>query len=156
MFWRICGYYCVGLVAEILYFWSINCNYQKDTKQMKTLYSIIFTIMFIAVSSFTYANKTAVKIIVPAKVAKGSQITITINVMHKGNTAGHYTDWVYLKINGKEVKRWLYDKTNLPADANFTLYYTYTVTDKTINLEAMGDCSIHGSAGVNKASINAE
>lgn len=88
MFWRICGYYCVGLVAKILYFWSINCNYQKDTKQMKTVYAIIFTLMFIAVSSFTYANKTAVKIIVPAKVTTDSQIMITINVMPKGNTAG--------------------------------------------------------------------
>jgi len=118
---------------------------------MKKIFLLFLTVMFIAVSGIAFANKTEVKVSLPAQVKKGSKITITINVMHKGNSVGHHTDWVYLKINGKEVKRWSYDKNNLPSDGNFTLTYTYTVTENTLSVEAEGDCNIHGTAGPAKA-----
>jgi desulfoferrodoxin (superoxide reductase-like protein) len=123
---------------------------------MKKISILLLTFMFVAISGLVFANKTDVKITVPSQVKKGSQITITINVMHKGNTPGHHTDWVYLKINGKEVKRWSYDKANLPPDGNFTLTYIYTVTDNVLSVEAMGDCNIHGSAGAAKATAKIE
>lgn len=123
---------------------------------MKKISLLFLTVIFIAFSGIAFANKTAVKISIPAQVKKGSQITITINVMHKGNAVGHHTDWVYLKINGKEVKRWTYDKNNMPPDGNFTLSYTYIVTENTLSIEAEGDCNIHGTAGPAKATAQVQ
>jgi len=123
---------------------------------MKKISLLVLTLMFVSFAGIALANKTTVKITIPAQVKKGSQITITINVMHKGNTPGHHTDWVYLKINGKEVKRWTYDKDHMPPDGNFTLLYTYVATDNILNVEAAGDCNIHGSAGPAKATAKIE
>ena len=121
---------------------------------MKRMPLFIFTMFFVILTTLAFANKTSVKITAPSKVKKGTQVTITINVMHKGNSVGHHTDWVYLKINGKEVKRWAYDKNTLPpSDGNFTISYTYTVTENTLSLEAEGDCNIHGTAGPAKTSV---
>jgi desulfoferrodoxin (superoxide reductase-like protein) len=123
---------------------------------MKKISILIFTLVFVTFANITFANKTSVKISIPNTVKKGSQITITINVMHKGNTAGHHTDWVYLKINGKEVKRWSYDKASLPPGGDFTLTYTYVVTENTLSVETAGDCNIHGSTGPAKATAKIE
>jgi desulfoferrodoxin (superoxide reductase-like protein) len=115
-------------------------------KYLLTFFAAIFMIIWFS----AFANKTSVKVLVPDKIKMGDQITITINVIHKGNTPGHFTDWVYLKINGKEVKRWTYTKTSLPPGGNFTLTYTHKVTENSLNIEAEGDCSIHGTTGAFK------
>lgn len=98
------------------------------------------------------ANKTSVEIKAPAEAKKGQEITITINVKHSANSGMHHTNWVYVKVDGKEVKRWDYDKKNLPPSNVFTLEYKFTPTaDCTI--EAEGNCNLHGSAGIQKATI---
>jgi hypothetical protein len=51
------------------------------------------------------ANKNQREIKAPAEIKKGTEVTLVINVFHKGNSKTHHTDWVFLKINGKEVKR---------------------------------------------------
>jgi desulfoferrodoxin (superoxide reductase-like protein) len=89
----------------------------------------------------------------PEKAEKGSEVTIVINVKHMGNTAGHYTDWVSLKINGKEVKRWEYTKEERPEAANFKLEYKWTLDAKT-TIEVKGNCNKHGSTGAKKAVID--
>ena len=98
------------------------------------------------------ANKTSVEIKAPAEVKAGTEVTIVINVAHKGNSKMHYTDWVYLKINGKEVQRWEYNKNKLPLTENFTIEYKLLVNEE-INIEAEGHCNIHGSAGKQTAVI---
>ncbi|MFO7370840.1 MAG: desulfoferrodoxin family protein [Bacteroidales bacterium] len=99
------------------------------------------------------ANKTTVEVKAPAEVKAGTEITITITVTHKGNSKAHHTDWVYLKINGKEVQRWNYAKDSLPLTENFSIEYTY-IANETLNIEAQGNCSIHGSTGPKKATVN--
>jgi len=98
------------------------------------------------------ANKTSVVISVPDSAKAGEEITIVINVSHSANSGMHHTDWVYLKINDVEVKRWEYSKDNLPPDADFTVEFKYTVPQdadiqKGLMIEAEGHCNIHGSAG---------
>lgn len=100
------------------------------------------------------ANKTSVEVKVPSECKKGTDITVVINVMHKGNSKMHHTDWVTLKVNGQEIKKWEYGKENLPPDGDFKLEYKLNVTDDT-KVEAQGHCSIHGSAGPQTASIKA-
>jgi desulfoferrodoxin (superoxide reductase-like protein) len=123
---------------------------------MKKLQSILLAIVFIAFSSFAFANKTKVKITAPATAKKGTEITITIDVTHSGNSSFHHTEWVYLKINGKEVKRWTYDKTSLPPSGNFQLTFKYMVAEDNISLEAEGNCNLHGTAGPDNVSVKLE
>jgi len=118
---------------------------------MKKLFFLI-SVLFFFTSTGMLANKTSVEIKAPAEIKKGTEVTIVINVFHYGNSATHHTDWVYLKINGKEVKRWQYDKENLPAAENFTLEFKVVAT-KNLTLEAEGHCNIHGSAGSKNATI---
>jgi len=55
------------------------------------------TVLFIFSGLNLLANKTSVDIKAPATVKKGSEVTIIINVTHKGNSKMHHTDWVTLK-----------------------------------------------------------
>ncbi len=115
---------------------------------------ILFPAILLFFSVELMANKTSVGIKAPAEIKKGSELTIVINVMHKGNSKMHHTDWISLKINGKEVKRWEYTKENLPPEGDFTLEYKTTVTEN-IKIEAQGDCNMHGSAGAKTAMVKA-
>ncbi len=100
------------------------------------------------------ANKTSVKVNTPSEAKKSTEVTLIINVTHKGNSKLHFTDWVSLKINGVEVKKWQYDKNNLPVSENFTLEYKFTVNED-VTIEAVGNCNLHGSAGSYKTTIKA-
>jgi desulfoferrodoxin (superoxide reductase-like protein) len=118
---------------------------------MKKMYFLIAFLVFFT-SAGALANKTRVEIKAPAEVKKGTETTLIINVFHIGNSKSHHTDWVYLKINGKEVKRWQYDKDNLPSGENFTLEFKTAVTGDLL-IEAEGHCNIHGSAGMKSMKI---
>jgi desulfoferrodoxin (superoxide reductase-like protein) len=106
---------------------------------------LVLVLSFISLSG-AWANKTKVEIKAPAEVKAGTEITITLNVMHKGNSKSHYTDWVYLKINGNEVKRWEYNKNALPSGEVFTVEYKVMVSED-LKIEAEGHCNIHGTTG---------
>jgi desulfoferrodoxin (superoxide reductase-like protein) len=115
-------------------------------------FAVSFIALFCLFVTGAMANKTSVEIKAPAEVKAGTEVTIVINVMHSANSKGHHTDWVYLKINGKEVKRWTYNKASLPPDSNFTLEYKYIATEA-LTVEAEGHCNIHGSAGLKSTVI---
>jgi len=108
---------------------------------------ILAPALFFLVSINLMANKTSVEIKAPATIQKGQEVTFVINVMHKGNSKTHHTDWIVLKLNGKEIKRWDYTKESLPATENFKLEYKMVVSEDG-TLEAQGHCNLHGSAGV--------
>jgi desulfoferrodoxin (superoxide reductase-like protein) len=114
--------------------------------------TVLFVVFFCLSITNLWANKTSVEIKAPAEVKAGTEVTIAINVMHSGNSKAHHTAWVFLNINGKEVKRWIYDKGSLPPDGNFTLEFKYIATEA-LTLEAEGYCNIHGSAGMESAVI---
>jgi desulfoferrodoxin (superoxide reductase-like protein) len=118
---------------------------------MKKL-AVSFIALFCLFLTGAIANKTSVEIKAPAEVKAGTEVTITINVMHNGNSKVHHTEWVFLKINGKEVKRWTYDKGSLPPDGNFTVEFKFTATEA-LTLEAEGYCNMHGSTGLKSAVI---
>jgi len=115
-------------------------------------------IVFFSLLCFTYinatANKTGTEVKAPAEVKTGTEVTIVINVNHSANSKSHHTDWVVLRINGKEIKRWTYEKSNLPPDSVFTLEYKY-IAGEDLNIETEGHCNMHGSKGVNKITIKA-
>jgi desulfoferrodoxin (superoxide reductase-like protein) len=117
--------------------------------------SSIALIFFLFLSLGSFANKTSVKIVAPEKVAAGTEVTIKIEVTHIGNTKAHYSDWVVLKINGEEYKKWEYTKDNLPDTQNFTLEFTIKA-ETDLEIIAEGNCNKHGSKGEDKVNIKVE
>ena len=87
-------------------------------------------VLFLILSGgFALANKSAVSIEAPPSVPKGSEITLRVTVTHKGNNFLHYTKWVQITINGKEVARWDYTSGNRPEAATFTKEIKYVVNE---------------------------
>ncbi|HOO98766.1 MAG TPA: desulfoferrodoxin family protein [Bacteroidales bacterium] len=122
---------------------------------MKKLFFLVPVLFFFA-SLNLFANKTTVSVKSSATlVPKGTEVTITISVTHKGNSKMHYTDWVTVKFNGKEVKRWEYTKTSLPSDDNFTLQYKMKVVENGV-VEVQGHCNLHGSTGAKTIELKIE
>jgi len=116
--------------------------------------SIIIVALFVVCAVPVFANKTSVEIKAPESVKKGTEVTVVINVTHSGNNRFHYTDWVWVKADGKEIARWNYAGGNLPENENFTKEIKLTVNADT-TIEAEGNCNRHGSNGIAKVIIKA-
>lgn len=110
------------------------------------------TVIFLFSGLSLMANKTSVTLKGPATAKKGSEVTIVIDVTHKGNSKMHYTDWVTLKFNGKEVKKWEFTKEKLPEAQDFKLEYKMVLSEDG-TFEAQGHCNLHGSAGAKTLAI---
>jgi len=124
-------------------------------KRKTWIYSIAVLAIFLMFNTGVFANKTGVKIIAPEKAAKGTEITIKIEVAHMGNTKSHHTDWVWVKVNGKEYKKWEYNSDSLPENQNFVLEFTVKA-EENLEIIAEGNCNKHGSKGENKVTIKVE
>lgn len=124
-------------------------------KHKFTIAGILSLFVFLLFSVSAFANKTSVKVIAPEKAKKGTEITIKIEITHMGNTKGHYTDWVYVKINGEEYKKWEYSKENLPETQNFTLEFKIKA-ESNLEIVVEGNCNKHGSKGEDKVTVVVE
>jgi desulfoferrodoxin (superoxide reductase-like protein) len=92
------------------------------------------------------ANKSAVSIQGPTEAPRGSEVIIRVTVTHNDNNPLHYTEWVYVMVNGKEVARWAYTAFSRPEAATFTKELTYKASDN-MEIKAEASCNVHGSAG---------
>jgi desulfoferrodoxin (superoxide reductase-like protein) len=101
-------------------------------------------LLFIAQTGF--ADKTGVSISAPEAAAKGSEVSVKLTITHSGNNMFHYTDWVYLKVNQKEVARWNFASDNRPEEATFVREVKIKVPEP-LELTAEGHCNLHGSKG---------
>ena len=121
---------------------------------MKKTWFVLFclTAIFLLSTGIALADKSAVTIIAPESTAKGTEVTIKLNVTHHGNNMFHHTKWVHIKVNGKEIARWDFSATNTPESENFTEEVKFTVSEPA-RIEAESYCNIHGSAGIAEASI---
>jgi desulfoferrodoxin (superoxide reductase-like protein) len=109
--------------------------------------SLIFLVMVIFLyGQDVWANKSAASIEVPENITKGSEITIRVTVTHNANNFLHYTKWLQIMVNGKEIARWDYTMFNRPEGATFTKEIKYKV-DGDIEIKAEASCNLHGSAG---------
>ena len=95
----------------------------------KFMISIGLLIVFSLSANSALANKSSVTIDAPESVEQGSEIIININVGHDSNSMFHYTKWVYVMINGKEIARWDYTWSKRPEGSNFTKEVLYTVNE---------------------------
>ena len=106
---------------------------------------LIFSVLFIQISS-ALANKSATSIEGPSSVAKGTEVTLRITVTHNANSPSHYTEWVKVMSNKKEIARWNYTQDNRPEAAEFTKEIKFKVMEDT-EVVAEASCVNHGSRG---------
>ena len=112
--------------------------------------SIAFGTLILAILSFqvapALANKSATSIEGPISVAKGTEVTLRVTVTHSANSPSHYTEWLQVTANKKEIARWDYSKDKPPEAAEFTIEIKIKVMEDTeIIVEA--SCNRHGSRG---------
>ena len=117
---------------------------------------MVFGILMLAISlvqvNVAFANKSEASIEGPADAAKGSEVTLRITATHNANTASHYTEWLKVMANGKQIARWDYAKENRPEGAVFTKEIKIKVTEDT-EIVAESSCNNHGSKGPVKHKI---
>ena len=92
------------------------------------------------------ANKSSAAIETPVPVGASGKAVLKITVSHSGNNFLHHTDWVRVRVDGREIARWDFSWRNLPESAVFTREVTVDAVGA-ISVEAEADCNIHGSKG---------
>jgi desulfoferrodoxin (superoxide reductase-like protein) len=102
-----------------------------------------------------WANKSETRIEVPESADKGSEITIKVTVIHSANNFFHYTEWLWVQVNGKEIAKWQYSSGNRPEDATFTKEIKFRV-DGDLEIKGKASCNMHGSANEATAKVTAK
>lgn len=102
---------------------------------------LLILVILLSPLSPALANKSAVTIEGPISVAKGTEVTLRVVVTHNANSTSHYTEWVKVTANQKEIAGWKYSKDTLPEAAQFI---------KEIKIKVMEDTEVVGEASCNK------
>jgi desulfoferrodoxin (superoxide reductase-like protein) len=92
------------------------------------------------------ADKSSVTIEAPQSVQKGAEMMIRVTVTHSANTALHYTEWLKVTVNQKEVARWDYTSNSRPEAAVFTKELKLKAAEN-MEITAQASCNNHGSKG---------
>jgi desulfoferrodoxin (superoxide reductase-like protein) len=92
------------------------------------------------------ADKSAVSLEGPATAAKGTEVTIKITVTHSANSALHYTEWLKVTADNKELGKWNFTSGQRPEAAVFTREVKFKVLEDT-EIRAEASCNVHGSKG---------
>ena len=114
-------------------------------KKSVALGILILAILLLQVGP-AVANKPATSIEGPISVAKGTEVTLRVNVRHSSNSSSHYTEWLKVTANKKEIARWDYSKDKRPEAAEFTKEIKFKVMEDT-EIIAEASCNNHGSRG---------
>jgi desulfoferrodoxin (superoxide reductase-like protein) len=112
---------------------------------------LILAVLFVQVGP-ALANKSAASIEGPTSVEKGTEVTLRVTVTHNANSSSHYTEWLKVSANQKEIARWEYTKDKRPEAAQFTKEIKIKVTEDTV-VVAEASCNNHGSKGPAKHKI---
>lgn len=105
--------------------------------------------LFLLISLYgviAFANKSSTSIEAPQTVQRGSEIVIKILVTHKGNSFIHYTTWLKVLINQKEVARWEFTSSQRPEGEIFSREIKVKAMED-LEVTAEANCNLHGSAG---------
>ena len=118
----------------------------------KRVILLVSSLVLLLLTAPALADQASVEIDAPETAKKGNTITVKIKVSHKGNNYLHHIDWVYVKVNDKEVARWDYSFRKLPEDEVFTKEVEVAV-DGPLDIRSQAHCNMHGSAGEAKAKV---
>jgi len=117
-------------------------------------FKIILLVILISLSGgIVFANKSSTSIEDPPIVQRGSEIVIKIQVNHKGNNFLHYTNWLRVLVNQKEVARWEFTSSQRPEGEVFSREIKIKAIED-LEVTAEANCNIHGSAGPSTIKIS--
>jgi desulfoferrodoxin (superoxide reductase-like protein) len=114
---------------------------------------VSFLLLFSFQAGLAFAGKSAASIDAPQTAQKGSEITIKVTVTHSANNMFHYTQWLKVMANQREIARWDYTSGNRPEAAVFTKEIKVNALED-LEVTAEASCNMHGSAGVATAKIS--
>ena len=121
----------------------------------KNKLGFMFFLMVLLVAAYNgvcLADKSAVTIEAPDQAVKGKEIPVKIQVTHSANSFFHYTNWVQIKVNGKDTALFEYSMGNRPEGAIFTKEVKLMVNEP-LEIVAEANCNMHGSVGPAKKKI---
>ncbi|MBM4338243.1 MAG: hypothetical protein FJ110_01740 [Deltaproteobacteria bacterium] len=111
---------------------------------------LLFVLMMVPFYSLyarsAFANKSSTSIEAPQTVPKGSETTIRVTVTHKGNNFLHYTKWLQVTANKKEIARWDFSSGQRPEAEVFTREVKLNAVED-LEVTAEAHCNMHGSTG---------
>jgi len=125
----------------------------KNQKRMGVLAIALGIAIFISVPA--WANQPETKIGAPESADKGSEIVIRVTVIHSANNFFHYTEWLWVQVNGKEIAKWEYSSGNRPEGATFTKEIKFKV-EGDLDIKSKASCNIHGSGNEAAAKVTAK
>ena len=114
-------------------------------KRSIALGMLILAILLLQVGP-ALANKAATSIDGPTSAPKGEEITLRVTTKHNANSSSHYTEWLKVTANKKEIARWDYSKDKRPEAAEFTKEIKIKVMEDT-EITSEASCNKHGSKG---------
>ena len=117
----------------------------------RLVFYFLFLTVFVAAQT-GWADKSAVTLSAPETAAKGSEVSVKLTITHSANSYFHYTNWVTLKVNGKEFSRWDFTRDKRPEEAVFSREVKIPVNEP-VELVAEANCNIHGNKGPAKWKI---
>jgi desulfoferrodoxin (superoxide reductase-like protein) len=123
----------------------------KRNKLGFTLFLMVFLLG--ACCGVCFADKAAVTIEAPDQAVKGTEVVVRLHVTHSANSFFHYTNWVQVKVNGKDTALWEYSLTNRPEGAIFTKEAKLMVNEP-LEILAEANCNLHGSQGPARKKIS--
>ncbi|MFB3884026.1 MAG: desulfoferrodoxin family protein [Thermodesulfobacteriota bacterium] len=116
------------------------------------LFGMIGLVILLFQVGIASANRSEASIDGPTQAAKGSEVTLRITVTHNANTASHFTEWLKVTGNKKEIARWDYTRENRPEGAVFAKEIKIKATED-MEIVAEASCNNHGSKGPAKHKI---
>jgi len=111
-----------------------------------TVAGILVVTLSLLQGGLAWANKSGASIEGPTSVEKGTEVTLRITITHNANSMLHYTDWVKVTANNKEIARWEYTRNKRPEGAEFTKEIKIEMMEDT-EIVAEAHCNMHGSRG---------
>ena len=78
-----------------------------------------------------------------------------MTVTHSANSFFHYTEWLWVQVDGVEKARWDFSSSNRPEGEIFTREVKVKV-EGDLNIRAKASCNLHGSANEATAKVLAK
>ena len=117
------------------------------------LFWIVLLLVVGALNGVAQADKSAATIEGPANADMGSEVTLKVTVTHSANSIFHYTEWLKITVNDKEIARWNFTWSQRPEAAVFTQEVKVMVLEA-MEIKAEASCNVHGSKGPSTLKIS--